>query len=51
MPHSQAHPNPDRNSSADLLRKLHIPNAMEQWVPNKPMDYYTCAFRKSKLDK
>ncbi|XP_020637693.3 anoctamin-7 isoform X2 [Pogona vitticeps] len=47
----QAHPNPDRNRSADLLQKLHIPNVMEQWVPNKPMDYYTCAFRKSKLDK
>ncbi|XP_044277100.1 anoctamin-7-like [Varanus komodoensis] len=47
----QAHPNPDRNSSADLLRKLHIPNVMDQRVPKKPVDYYTCAFRKSKLDR
>ncbi|KAL7976188.1 hypothetical protein Chor_008285 [Crotalus horridus] len=47
----QAHPNPDRNSSDDLLRKLRIPNLMDQRVPNKPVDYYTCAFRKSKLDR
>ncbi|XP_033015218.1 anoctamin-7-like isoform X2 [Lacerta agilis] len=47
----QAHPNPDRNSSDVLLRKLHLPNIMAQQVPKKPVDYYTCAFRKSKLDK
>ncbi|XP_060540526.1 anoctamin-7-like isoform X1 [Pantherophis guttatus] len=47
----QAHPNPDRNSSDHLLRKLCIPNVMDQRVPNKPVDYYTCAFRKSKLDR
>ncbi|KAJ6656874.1 hypothetical protein lerEdw1_003205 [Lerista edwardsae] len=47
----QAHPNPDRNSSDELLRKLCIPNLMAQQVPNKPVDVYTCAFRKSKLDK
>lgn len=47
----QAHPNPDRNSSDDLLRKLRIPNLMDQRVPNKPVDYFTCAFRKSKLDR
>uniref|UniRef100_A0A8D0B957 Anoctamin n=1 Tax=Salvator merianae TaxID=96440 RepID=A0A8D0B957_SALMN len=47
----QAHPNPDRNSSDNLLRQLHIPNVMDQQVPNKPVDYYTCAFRKSKLDR
>uniref|UniRef100_A0A8C5WT35 Anoctamin n=1 Tax=Laticauda laticaudata TaxID=8630 RepID=A0A8C5WT35_LATLA len=47
----QAHPNPDRNSSDHLLRKLRIPNLMDQRVPNKPVDYYTCAFRKSKLDR
>ncbi|KAG8142257.1 hypothetical protein E2320_006193 [Naja naja] len=46
-----AHPNPDRNSSDHLLRKLRIPNLMDQRVPNKPVDYYTCAFRKSKLDR
>ncbi|XP_050787165.1 anoctamin-7-like isoform X3 [Gopherus flavomarginatus] len=47
----QAQPNPDRNSSAEVLRRLCIPNALHQHVPNKPADYYTCAFRKSKLDK
>ncbi|XP_061457515.1 anoctamin-7-like isoform X2 [Rhineura floridana] len=47
----QAHPNPDRNSSDDLLRKLRLPNVMAQQVPKKPVDYYTCAFRKSKLGK
>nr|XP_008175684.1 anoctamin-7-like isoform X1 [Chrysemys picta bellii] len=47
----QAQPNPDRNSSAEVLRRLCIPNALQQHVPNKPADYYTCAFRRSKLDK
>ncbi|XP_069096832.1 anoctamin-7-like [Pleurodeles waltl] len=47
----QAQPNPDRNTSDEFLKKLHIPNVMYEWVPNKPMDYYTCAFRKSKLDR
>ncbi|XP_062821709.1 anoctamin-7 isoform X1 [Anolis carolinensis] len=47
----QAHPNPDRNSSDAFLRRLRLPNPMAQWVPNKPLDYYTCAFRKSKLGK
>ncbi|XP_039374659.1 anoctamin-7-like isoform X2 [Mauremys reevesii] len=47
----QAQPNPDWNSSAEVLRRLCIPNALHQHVPNKPADYYTCAFRRSKLDK
>uniref|UniRef100_A0A8C3SPD3 Anoctamin n=1 Tax=Chelydra serpentina TaxID=8475 RepID=A0A8C3SPD3_CHESE len=47
----QAQPNPDQNSSAEVLRQLRIPNALHQHVPNKPPDYYTCAFRRSKLDK
>ncbi|XP_065277392.1 anoctamin-7-like [Emys orbicularis] len=47
----QAQPNPDRNSSAEVLQWLCIPNALQQHVPNKPADYYTCAFRRSKLDK
>ncbi|XP_030393152.1 anoctamin-7-like isoform X2 [Gopherus evgoodei] len=47
----QAQPNPDRNSSGEVLRRLCIPNALHQHVPNKPADYYTCAFRRSKLDK
>ncbi|XP_039360020.1 anoctamin-7-like [Mauremys reevesii] len=47
----KAQPNPDWNSSAEVLRRLCIPNALHQHVPNKPTDYYTCAFRRSKLDK
>lgn len=47
----QAQPNPDRNTSDEFLKKLYIPNLMYERVPNKPMDYYTCAFRKSKLDR
>uniref|UniRef100_H3B189 Anoctamin n=2 Tax=Latimeria chalumnae TaxID=7897 RepID=H3B189_LATCH len=47
----QAQPNPDMNSSDTFLQKLRIPNIMYESVPNKPMDYYTCAFRKSKLEK
>ncbi|XP_039360178.1 anoctamin-7-like [Mauremys reevesii] len=47
----KAQPNPDWNSSAEVLRRLCIPNALHQHVPNKPADYYTCAFRRSKLDK
>eukprot|EP00058_Branchiostoma_floridae_P028493 XP_002613984.1 hypothetical protein BRAFLDRAFT_67435 [Branchiostoma floridae] len=48
---SLAHPNPSENWSAKLLESLHIPNMMDQEVPNKPLDYYTCVFKKSKLDK
>uniref|UniRef100_A0A8C4AE58 Anoctamin n=1 Tax=Denticeps clupeoides TaxID=299321 RepID=A0A8C4AE58_9TELE len=44
-------PNPDFNTSARVLQKLHVPNVMSQSVPNRPVDYYTCAFRKSKMEK
>ncbi|BFZ23683.1 hypothetical protein BsWGS_26722 [Bradybaena similaris] len=47
----QAHPNPTSNWSARLLEMLHIPNVMEQEVPNMPLDYYTCQFKKSKLER
>ncbi|XP_077168838.1 anoctamin-7-like isoform X1 [Paroedura picta] len=47
----QAHPNPDSNSSEALLRQLHLPNPLAQPVPNKPPDFYTCSFRKSKLHR
>ncbi|XP_076365201.1 anoctamin-7-like isoform X1 [Tachypleus tridentatus] len=47
----QAHPNPSANWSEQLLGTFHIPNIMYEDVPNKPLDYYTCAFKKSKLDK
>ncbi|THD26545.1 Anoctamin [Fasciola hepatica] len=39
------------NWSASLLSTLHIPNIMQQDVPNHPTDYYTCQFRKSKLER
>ncbi|CAN8016333.1 unnamed protein product, partial [Ixodes persulcatus] len=49
--HSQAHPNPSVNWSAGLLGTLRIPNIMDNEVPNKPLDFYTCTFKKSKLDR
>ncbi|OCT56954.1 hypothetical protein XELAEV_18004192mg [Xenopus laevis] len=47
----QAQPNPDTNTSHRFLQRLRLPNPMYQHVPNKPLDYYTCAFRRSKLQK
>ncbi|XP_078095881.1 anoctamin-7 [Mustelus asterias] len=47
----QAQPNPCLNASETALRKLNIPNIMTEYIPNRPVDYYTCPFRKSKLDK
>ncbi|PAA91474.1 hypothetical protein BOX15_Mlig021551g3 [Macrostomum lignano] len=47
----QAHSHPADNWSGKVLKSLHIPNVMEQRVPNQPLDYYTCPFRKSKLSK
>uniref|UniRef100_A0A1I8IMF5 Anoctamin n=1 Tax=Macrostomum lignano TaxID=282301 RepID=A0A1I8IMF5_9PLAT len=46
-----AHSHPADNWSGKVLKSLHIPNVMEQRVPNQPLDYYTCPFRKSKLSK
>jgi anoctamin-7 len=34
-----------------VLKVLRLPNIMHEEVPNKPLDYYTCPFRKSKLDR
>ncbi|KAJ9592479.1 hypothetical protein L9F63_015895 [Diploptera punctata] len=47
----QAHPNPSVNWSHLVLKVLRLPNIMYEEVPNKPLDYYTCPFRKSKLDR
>ncbi|XP_042199744.1 anoctamin-7 [Callorhinchus milii] len=47
----QAQPNPSMNSSEEILRKLRIPNYLSEPVPNKPLDYYTCPFRRSKLQR
>uniref|UniRef100_A0A3B4EAQ2 Anoctamin n=1 Tax=Pygocentrus nattereri TaxID=42514 RepID=A0A3B4EAQ2_PYGNA len=47
----QAQPHPDFNTSAQILQKLYVPNIMADSVPNRPVDYYTCAFRKSKMEK
>jgi anoctamin-7 len=46
----QAHPNPSGNWSEWLLSSLYIPNPMAEEVPNKPLDYYTCPFKTSKID-
>ncbi|XP_033750082.1 anoctamin-7-like isoform X2 [Pecten maximus] len=47
----QAHPNPSDNWSDKVLTTLKIPNMMSAHVPNAPLDYYTCVFKKSKLDR
>lgn len=47
----QAQPHPDFNTSARVLKKLWVPNIMADSVPNRPVDYYTCAFRRSKMEK
>ncbi|KAM9855199.1 anoctamin-7 [Aulostomus maculatus] len=47
----QAQQNLDLNTSARVLSKLCIPNVMTESVPNRPLDYYTCAFRKSKMNR
>ena len=47
----QAHPNPSGNWSEWLLSSLYIPNPMAEEVPNKPLDYYTCPFKTSKIDR
>ncbi|XP_074072956.1 anoctamin-7-like [Macrotis lagotis] len=47
----QVQPNPDTDGSAEILRQLRLPNPWQQHVPNKPLDFYTCAFRRSKLSK
>lgn len=47
----QAHQNPSSNFTAKLLKTLHIPNMMEQVVPNQPLDFYTCQFKTSKLQR
>uniref|UniRef100_A0A1I8HU17 Anoctamin n=1 Tax=Macrostomum lignano TaxID=282301 RepID=A0A1I8HU17_9PLAT len=46
------HPNPTAsNWSAQVLSSLRLPNPMDQEVPKKPADLYTCPFRKSKLNR
>nr|XP_045606846.1 anoctamin-7-like isoform X2 [Procambarus clarkii] len=47
----QAHNNPSTNWSEVILERLHLPNLMAEDVPNKPLDYFTCAFKKSKIDR
>ncbi|KAK2192818.1 hypothetical protein NP493_22g05054 [Ridgeia piscesae] len=47
----QAHPNPTVNWSDQILKMLKLPNLMAQEVPNTPLDYYTCQFKRSKLNR
>ncbi|KAF6210699.1 hypothetical protein GE061_013806 [Apolygus lucorum] len=47
----QAHPSPSVNWSEIALKALRLPNMMHQDVPCKPLDFYTCPFRKSKIDR
>ncbi|XP_059142100.1 anoctamin-7-like isoform X2 [Physella acuta] len=51
VPDSKAHPNPTSNWSSKFLETFHIPNMMDQVVPNMPLDYYTCQFKTSKLER
>ena len=47
----QAHNNPSTNWSEVIIEHLHLPNLMAEDVPNKPLDYFTCAFKRSKIDR
>ncbi|KAI9531133.1 hypothetical protein NQZ68_000628 [Dissostichus eleginoides] len=47
----KAQQNLDLNTSARVMKRLCIPNMMMESVPNRPLDYYTCAFRKSKMNR
>lgn len=47
----QAHPNPTLNWSNRIIRAFKIPNLLHEEVPNQPLDYYTCVFKKSKLQR
>ena len=43
--------NEAENWTDSLFRFLHISNPMYEFVPNRPLDYYTCPFKTSKLDR
>ncbi|CAL8400741.1 unnamed protein product, partial [Boreogadus saida] len=47
----QVQPSPDFNTSARIMKRLCIPNVFAEYVPRRPLDYYTCNFRKSKMDR
>ena len=47
----QAHPNPSSNWSEKMLAKFKIPNIMKIDVPNMPLDFMTCTFKKTKFKK
>ncbi|XP_014856548.1 PREDICTED: anoctamin-7-like [Poecilia mexicana] len=47
----QAQQHLDLNTSSVVLKRLCVPNIMMESVPNRPLDYYTCAFRKSKMNR
>ena len=34
-----------------IIFSSYVPNPMSEEVPNKPLDYYTCPFKMSKLDR
>ncbi|KAM4738032.1 anoctamin-7 [Anableps anableps] len=47
----QAQQQLDLNASSVVLKRLCVPNIMMESVPNRPLGYYTCVFRKSKLNR
>lgn len=47
----QAHPTTTTNSSERILSVFKLPNMMKLDVPNKPLHYYTCPFKRSKINR
>ncbi|RWS06743.1 hypothetical protein B4U79_02864, partial [Dinothrombium tinctorium] len=44
-------PKKSRQGSEKIFQALRLPNPLKQNVPNEPIDYYTMAFRKNRLEK
>uniref|UniRef100_A0A1W7RAZ4 Anoctamin n=1 Tax=Hadrurus spadix TaxID=141984 RepID=A0A1W7RAZ4_9SCOR len=47
----EIHPHPMSNWTETILKMLRISNIMHQDVPNRPVSYYTCAFKESRMEK
>ncbi|XP_069474206.1 anoctamin-7 isoform X2 [Ambystoma mexicanum] len=45
----QTMPNQSKNWSAEILKKMQIPNLLHNELPSLPVDLYTCPFKTSKL--
>ncbi|KAM5270277.1 uncharacterized protein RBU33_020191 [Hipposideros larvatus] len=47
----QAGHKPASDSFAEMLRRLRLCNSLQQHLPNKPLDFYLCTYRRSKLEE